>query len=349
MISHDSQNRLPSEQNMMIRTILVFTAILVALTAAAPAATPVPIVFDTDMGNDVDDALALAMLHSFESRGECRLIAVTITKDNPWSAVYVDLVNTFYGRARIPVGMVKGSGITPNNSPMIQVPAERKRPDGSFVYPRRIASGAEAPDSVALLRRVLAAEGDGTVVIVQVGFSTNLARLLDSAPDAASPLSGRDLALRKVRLLSMMAGNFAEAKPEFNVQTDIPSAQKLFRDWPTPIVVSGYEVGASILFPASSIQNDFAYVADHPIAEAYRNYMKMPYDRPTWDLTAALYAVRPDRGYFTVSPPGSIAVDAAGVTHFTPDPAGRHRYLTVTAPQRPRVLEAMMLLSSQPR
>src|ERR1035438_4096236 len=104
----------------MTRTTLVFTAMLLALAAAAPAGTPIPLIFDTDMGNDVDDALALAMLHAFESRGECRLIAVTITKDNPWSAAYVDLVNTFYGRARIPVGMVKGSGITPNGSPMIQ-------------------------------------------------------------------------------------------------------------------------------------------------------------------------------------------------------------------------------------
>src|SRR3954469_7719012 len=102
-------------------------AILV-LAAVSALAQPVPVVFDTDMGNDVDDALALAMLHALESRGECRLIAVTITKDNPWAAVYVDLVNTFYGRARIPIGMVK-SGVTPENSPMIQVPAERRGAD----------------------------------------------------------------------------------------------------------------------------------------------------------------------------------------------------------------------------
>src|SRR6185437_5655641 len=140
---------------------------------------PTPVIFDTDMGNDVDDALALAMLHALESRGECRLIAVTVTKDNPWAPVYIDLVNTFYGRARIPVGMVKG-GVTPENSRMIQVPSERHRADGSLVYPRRLATGSEAPEAVALLRRVLSAARDGSVVMVQVGFSTNLARLLDS-------------------------------------------------------------------------------------------------------------------------------------------------------------------------
>jgi hypothetical protein len=36
----------------------------------------------------------------------------------------------------------------------------------------------------------------------------------------------------------------------------------------------------------------------HPLREAYELYQKMPYDRETWDLTAVLYAVRPDSGYF---------------------------------------------------
>src|SRR5258708_35515307 len=122
--------------------------VLAALAVMSAIAQPTPVIFDTDMGNDVDDALALAMLHALESRGECRIIAVTITKDNPWAAVYVDLVNSFYGRADIPVGMVKNSGVTPAGSPMIEAPAERKGDGGQFVYPRRLASGAEDPAHV---------------------------------------------------------------------------------------------------------------------------------------------------------------------------------------------------------
>jgi inosine-uridine nucleoside N-ribohydrolase len=331
------------------RRLLPVGVCLLLVAAVASAAVPVPVIFDTDMGNDVDDALALAILHALQSRGECRLIAVTITKDNPWSAPYVDLVNTFYGRAWIPVGMVKASGVTPKDAPMIQVPAERKGADGLPVYPRRIASGAEAPEAVALLRRVLAAEADHSVKIVQVGFSTNLARLLDSPPDAASPLAGRDLVQQKVQMLSMMAGNFQDGKPEFNVQMDVPSARKVFREWPTPVVVSGFEIGASMLFPAARIESDFAWAAYHPVADAYRNYMKMPYDRPTWDLTAALYAVRPDRGYFSLSAPGTITPDDKGGTKFASDPAGRHRYLVMNDAQRALTLETMILLSSQPR
>ncbi len=292
----------------------------------------VPVIFDTDMGNDIDDALALAMLHALESRGECKIVAVTITKDNPWAAPYIDLVNTYYGRPDIPIGMVKSGGVTPADSPMIQVPAQSGR------YPHKIQSGADAPDAAGVLRKALAAQADGSVVIVQVGFSTNLAHLLENSPD---------LIAKKVKLLVMMAGDFAKPNPEFNIKMDIPSAQKLVRNWPTPIVTSGYEIGNSMLFPASSITRDFP--ANHPVADAYRNYKKFPYDRPTWDITAVLYAVRPNDGYFSVSEPGTIQVDSKGVTTLAPSANGKHRYMVMDDVQRARTLEAMILLSSQPR
>ena len=323
-----------------MKRFLALTA-AASLAAAGAWAQAVPVIFDTDMGNDVDDALALAMLHALESRGECRLLGVTVTKDNPWAAVYVDLVNTFYGRGQIPVGMVKGSGVTPESSRMIQEPAERRRADGTLVYSRRLASGAEAVEAVALLRRLLAAAQDGSVVIVQVGFSTNLARLLDAPADL-------ELVKRKVKLLSVMAGNFVQPKPEFNVQKDTASARKLFELWPGDIVASGFEIGEAMKFPAARIEKDFAWAADHPVVDAYRAYMKMPYDRQTWDLTAVLYAVRPGGGYFGLSAPGRIAADDAGRTSFRPEAAGKHRYLVLTEAQRARTLECMVGLASQP-
>ncbi len=326
--------------------ILVFI-LTIAFSSVVPAQTPAGIIFDTDMGNDVDDALALAMLHAFQGRHEVKLLAVTITKDNKWAAPYVDVVNTFYGHPEIPIGAVR-NGKTPESNPMIQVPSERRRPDGSFVYPHRILDGAQAPEAVSLLRQMLAKQTDGSVVIVQVGFSTNLARLLETKADAASPDDGPALVRKKVRLLSVMAGNFANGQSEFNLARDAPAAMELFHDWPTPIVVSGFEIGMALPFPAANIEHDFAYVRDHPVAEAYRSYMKMPYDRPTWDLTAVLYAVRPDDKYFSLSPPGTITVLPDGSSHFEPSAAGNHRYLILTDEQRARTLEALILFASQP-
>jgi len=332
--------RLPrplDSKKMLIQKMLSRIGLALAFCCLATAA-PVRLIFDTDMGNDVDDAVALAVIHALESRGEATLLAVTVTKDNRWAAPFIDVMNTFYGRGDIPIGVVH-DGKTPEDGNMIRLPSERKRPDGSFVYPHHLLDGRDAPEAVGLLRHVLAREKDGAVVIVQVGFSTNLARLLDSKADAA-------LVKRKVCLLSLMGGAFPAGKPEYNIETDIPSAKKLFAEWPTAIVASGFEIGERILYPAASILHDYKYVPDHPLAEAYRDYMKMPYDRPMWDPTAVLYAVRPSA--FSLSARGTITVDDEGRTHFTAGGEGRHRYLTASPEQCSAALRAIIELASSP-
>ena len=333
--------------------LATLVAALAAVTVAAaerPQPTPVPLIFDTDMGNDIDDALALALIHTLESQGECKLLAVTLTKDNAFAAPYVDIVNTFYGRGAIPIGAVK-KGPTPDDGKYNRKVVEAKD-DGRPRYPHDLTSSADAPDAVALLRQVLAAQADGSVVIAQVGFSTNLARLLDSPADKHSPLGGMDLVKKKVRLLSAMAGAFSpdlvkKNFAEYNIKIDVPSAKAVFHRWPTPIVASGFEIGRAIKYPATSIENDYGYVTHHPVAEAYRHYMKMPYDRETWDLTSVLYAVRPAGGYFDLSPAGRIAVTDGGQTPFTAAADGQHRYLTVTPEQIAKVKADFVTLCSR--
>lgn len=314
-----------------------------------PPARPVLLIFDTDMGNDVDDALALGVIHALQNRGECELLAVTITKDHPLSAPYVDLVNTFYGRGGIPIGMVH-DGPTPEASKFTTLAEVRE--EDAYRYPHDLADGGDAPEATALLRRVLAAQPDGAVVLVQVGFSTNFARLLDSGPCEASALSGHELVAQKVRLLSVMAGAFEPIDGgdhlEYNVVKDIPAAQRLAEAWPTPIVYSGYEIGLAIRYPAASIERDFAYVPHHPLAEAYQLYSPTPHERPTWDLTSVLWAVRPDRGYFDLSPPGRVHVDDKGLTTFDPEKGGPHRYLIANDAQIIRTREALAILASEP-
>lgn len=339
--------------NLLACRIATILGLIVALPAslhsqeAAPM-EPVRLIFDTDMGNDIDDALALGVIHALQSRGECQLLAVTSTKDNEFSGPYCDLVNTFYGRGDIPVGVVR-QGQTPEDSKYIREPTTAKDGD-QLRYPHKLLSGKDAPDAVSVLRQVLSQQPDGSVVIVMVGFSTNISRLIDSPADQHSPLKGRDLIAKKCRLLSTMAGNYAAQgrTKEYNVHIDIPAAKNVYANWPTPIVASGFEIGAAIKYPAVSIERDFRYVKHHPLSEAYGLYMKMPYDRETWDLTSVLYAVRPDRGYFGLSDTGAISVDDQQVTQFVTSPQGKHRYLTVNAEQIARVREALIQLASQP-
>lgn len=332
---------------IVITAILILGAVNMSAYAATSTDRPVKMIFDTDMGNDIDDALALAMIHALADRGEVELLAVVLSKDNPWAAVYVDVINHLYGRPDIPVGTVR-NGKTPEDGNYVRKVAERKV-GAKFVYPRKLKSGADAPEAVGLLRKTLAAQPDGSVVLVSVGFLTNYARLLDSKPDAYSPLEGMELVKRKVREYVMMAGAFGpNPDGEYNVVVDADASRTVFSRWPTPIVASGFEIGAAILYPAESIDKDYGWAKDHPVAEAYRAYMEFPYDRPTWDLTAVLYAVRPDRGYFGLSPNGAISMDDKNVTRFEADRSGRHRFLTVTPEQITRVREACVFLASAP-
>ena len=333
----------------MRHPLLACLALILAISPIT-AAEPVRLIFDTDIGNDVDDVLALGMIHSLQSRGHCKLLAVTVTKDNPKAAAFADAVNTFYGNPDVPIGAVR-SGVTPEEGKFLKLADARD--DGKLRYPHDLASGIDAPDAVPLLRQILASQPDHSVVLVQVGFFTNYCDLLASSSDEHSPLSGKDLIEQKVRLLSIMAGSFQTIRDsnhyvEYNVMKDIPSAQKLARQWPTPIVWSGFEIGITATYPATSIERDYNYVSHHPLKEAYYLYIPPPHDRPTWDLTSVLYGVWPDRDYFALSAPGNVEVQDDGFTRFTPKKGGRDRFLILDEVRTARLREALVQLSSQP-
>lgn len=336
-----------------MRLLLRLATLMGLITGSALtgiAAEPVRLIFDTDIGNDVDDALALGVIHALQTRGQCRLLAVTITKDNEAAAAFVDAVNHFYGRPDIPIGVVR-DGMTPDAGKFITLAHQT---DGDRLrYPHSLTSGRDAEEATRVLRRVLAAQPDGSVAIAQVGFSTNLARLLSTPADEFSPLDGRELIKQKVSVLSIMAGSFQTIRDnnhflEYNVVKDIPNCQKLIREWPGRVVFSGFEVGISVPYPSESILRDYGYVEHHPLAEAYHLYNPPPHDRPTWDLTSVLYAVHPDRNYFELSAPGTVTIEDDGFTRFRPDTNGRHQFLIATPRQIPRITEALVQLSSQP-
>jgi purine nucleosidase len=333
--------------------ILCVTTLGMDLGSAAPPPArpePVPVIFDTDIGNDVDDVLALAMLHSLQSRAECELLAVTVTIPDPQAGPFVSSLNTFYGRPDIPIGCI---AVSPDAPPSPFLRLADVKDGGKLRYPHKLKRSSDAPAAARLLRQILSRQRDHSLVLVQVGFFSNLAALLDTPGDRYSPLTGRQLAEQKVKLLSVMAGAFEAIGKnphylEFNVIKNIPAAQKVAREWPTPVVWSGFEIGIALPYPAVSIERDFACAPHHPVPEAYYLFKPPPHERPSWDLTSVLYAVRPERGYFNLSPPGAVTVEDDGFTRFTPGPAGRDRFLILDPAQAPRVKEALVQLASQP-
>lgn len=309
------------------------------------------LILETDIGNDIDDAMAVDMLYKYLDAGKINLMAVNINKEGTASAEYVDILNTWYGYPDIPIGVIRGGADCENDAVnYAKAVANMKDSTGKPAFDRTLKNYDTLPDAHILYRKLLANAEDGSVVIASVGFSTNLIRLLSTPADEYSELDGKELVARKVKLLVTMAGDFEDPNlHEYNVAKDIPAARTIFEEWPTPVVTSPFEVGIKIQYPGSSIENDFGWAGLHPVAEAYKVYQPMPYDRPTWDLTAVLYAVEGD-GWFSVSPAGKITVTDEGSTFFTPDENGTRRYLSVDQDQADSIrTHFVQMITSAPK
>lgn len=314
--------------------------------AAAEADAPIKVIFETDMGNDVDDALAIDMLFKYAEQGKIDLLGVSSNKRNEGSVEYIDALTTWYGVPETPIGRVVNGAPCDDAVDYAIATVEMKDADGNPLFKQSHADDGHIIPSVEMYRKLLAAQEDSSVTVISVGFSTNLAQLLDSEADEYSPLSGKELVAKKVNRLVTMAGNFQNNNPadsltrfrEYNVVKDVAAAQKVFGEWPGEIVTSPFEVGIDICYPGSSIENDFTWTDAHPVVEAYKVYIEMPYDRPTWDLTSVLYAVEGADGYFTLSEPGTIVVEPLGGTLFELSADGNHRYLMTDSTQNANIL-----------
>jgi hypothetical protein len=317
---------------------------LLALSATGYAEKP-RILFDTDITGDVDDVLALAMCHTLADRGACQFLGVTVSKNNPLTASFVDAQNTFHGRPDLPVGVTRDMKAQHRESKYLNL-AE------SAEHPHDLKRNEDAREAVELIHELLNAQPDRSVTIISVGIASNMANLLKSA-------GGIDLVKRKVKTLSIMAGSFAFCNGtnyhlEANVINGIGYVQTVAEQWPeeVPIVWSGYEIGEALPFPRGVIQRDLDYLPHHLVKEAYLLHSGPEHDRPCWDESSVLQAVYPERAYFGLSEPGHVQVLNDGFTRFIPSKNGkgsrRDRFLTMTSVQQSRALEAIVHLTIQP-
>ena len=63
---------------------------------------PTRIIFETDMGNDVDDALAMDMLFKYIDSEKIDLLGISTNKRDDGSLEYIDALTTWYGYPDIP-------------------------------------------------------------------------------------------------------------------------------------------------------------------------------------------------------------------------------------------------------
>ena len=330
----------------MKKSILTTIAMLCAVFTIN-AAQPVKVIFDTDMGNDVDDVVALDMFYKYLDAGKVDLLGIISSKREGGSVKFIDAMNTLYGYPNIPVGIVK-------TYPEEGYVCEDKRLNyadytvSKHNYKHTITDWDAVEDGYKLIRKLLAAQEDKSVTFVTVGFSTNMARLLASKGDEYSPLDGKALMAQKANKVVIMAGNFHERKKEYNIYKDHYAAVRFVAECPVPMYFTDYALGHSTLYPYQTVESAFNYVENHPLVVSFNYYAKMPYNRPLWDPTAVLFAVEGHKGYAGLSPKGYVTVDEKDITDFTADKSSNRRYYTFNDRQRAAIVRRIVELTTTP-
>lgn len=294
------------------------------------------IILDTDIGPDYDDVGAIAMLHALADKGEINPLAVISCNKNALTVPVISLLNTYFGRQDLPVGVVKGGGP--------DMGASQKWPEKILKqYPHAIKHSEDAPDAVEIYRKILSRQSDHSVTIVTIGFLTNLSNLLKSEPDKYSKLNGLELVRKKVKSLVSMAGEFPKGR-EFNIHIDSISAEYTFTNWPTGILFSGFEIG-------KQVKTGLRLIGDKelhgPVKEVFG--ICIPFargdseGRMSWDQTAVLVGARGTADYYAVEN-GRIKVKGGNNT-WERDPNGPHARLLpkMPVPELTTIIEDLMM------
>lgn len=334
---------------MPLSTAARLALLLAALIPPPPvaASTPVKVIFDADMAADVDDVGALAILHALADLGEAEILAVGISSRNEDVGPCLDAINTWYGRPDIPIGYQRGIQVGYPTDTGERTESKYAQAVGQ-AFPHDLARSSDAPDAALLYRKVLAAQPDASVVLVSVGFLTNLKSLLDTPADSISPLTGEELVRRKVRLWVGMGGKFpdgqfASGDGEYNLRIDSVASVRALSDWPTPVIFSGFEIGTKIM-TGKGLR---ALREPNPVRAAYLHFNGLE-NRESWDQTAVLYAVRGAAPYWAESEPGVSLMHIrgrSGYNEWIPTPRKSHRYLVERMPPADvaRVIEGLMM------
>ena len=290
------------------------------------AGMTVKLIFDTDMGGgsckDVDDVGTLCMLNALADRGEVELLAIVVNTLPPACTGAVSVLQHYYGYDGVPIGALKAGHTSRQVHGYVDMLVNN--------WPSPIRSSWQAPDSLAVYRRVLAAQPDGSVVISSVGMLTNLADLLRSGPDEHSSLSGQELVARKVKLIGVMAGQYPRGS-ECNMRGDVWASKYFVEHVPSsvPTFFLGNEVGGSVLSGAALT---YCATESNPCRQAYINYLGGPNRaRSSWDPLTTLAAVRgPEAVHMgTAGHGGTNHVDSHGANHWVPGETSGQYYLTI--------------------
>ncbi len=193
-----------------VAAILVPVLAMAASGPASPAAAAIPVVLDTDIGDDIDDTWALALLLRSPEL-DVKLVTTTCGQAE-YRAKLIAKLLTVAGRTDIPIGLGEGG----------RGGAGRQQ---AWVRDYRLSdyAGKIHDDGAGALIDVVE-RSPRPVSIIAIGPLHTLAKALERRPGLAAKAAfvGMHGSIRKGY------GNSKKPAAEYNVKANVPAAQKVF-------------------------------------------------------------------------------------------------------------------------
>lgn len=276
----------------MKKPFLLIACLLLCQIATFPAPTPkIPILLDTDIGTDIDDAFAVALILRSP---ELDLLGVTtVSGDTQARARLAAKMLWEAGRREVPVAA---------GEPGKPLPIDQCRWAAGFANPQ-----LRREKAVDFLKKQIE-ERPGEITLVAIGPLTNIAALFREYPAVA----------RKIKRIVLMGGAIAhgygnnpQPVPEYNIYADAPAAQAVFASG-VPILAAPLDVTAMLQLTPADMHRIFTELT--PTTNALTLLYHL-WGNPTptlFDPMAVALVIDPS---LCETKPLSIEVDAKGFTH----------------------------------
>jgi inosine-uridine nucleoside N-ribohydrolase len=262
------------------------------------------ILLDTDIGSDIDDALALAYLLA---QPECELLGITTVSGQPEQrARLASAVCTAAGRS-VPIF----PGIEhPRRAAQRQPVAQQAAALDRWPHQDEFPAGQAIPFLAETIRR-----WPGEVTLLAIGPLTNVAALIEADPDAP----------RLLRALTLMGGAYVVPVTEWNIQCDPHAAEAVFRAPFGTARAVGLDVTIQTQLPAAEARRRMAVPALRVAADLAEYFFAHNTQLTFHDPLAAATLFEPalcgfERGSITAVTDGADA----GRTLWQPSPDGPH-------------------------
>ncbi len=238
----------------------ITTALLALLLLVVPVSAKTPLLVDTDIGDDIDDALALALALSspeLDVRGITTVLGDAHTRAN--------LVCRFLhaaGKSDIPVSAGRATRHRPEIHGQLQYalrPAFRKRP--------------VKETAVDFLYAQLKAD-PGKITILALGPLTNVAALLRNHPESKPWI--KQIVLMGGALRVGYTGQ-PPVEPEWNIKTDVEAAKTVFGSGVPLLVVP---LDATVSLTLEGQRRDAVFRLGTPLNNQLAALFQL-WDRPT--------------------------------------------------------------------